>query len=224
MLGGLGTAGGAKASCYDGDLVRVALVDDHPVILEMLEQWLVLAGGFAVVGKALDGATALQLVSERQPQVVVLDVGLPDLSGVDVARRIRLGAPDVAIVVFTGYYHDALSHTLRQLGVRAYLSKTTPGTEWIAVLRAVAHEGSFRTGTGLGAERTPSLQRLSAREVDILQWLAHGRTNAEIAATLGIAPKTVETHVTHILTKLGAQNRTEAVWKAHRQGLIALAG
>jgi DNA-binding NarL/FixJ family response regulator len=200
---------------------RVVVVDDHPLLREATRAALDQATGLAVVGVAENGTAALRQVERYRPDVLLLDVHLPDMSGIEVARQVRAAFPEVAVLVLTGHDDVGYVRGLLQLGVRGYLRKTATGDEVVAAVRAVAHGQ-----TVIASEATPvgglGQERLTSREEDVLRLLALGRRNAEIADALCVSIKTVEFHVGHVLAKLGARSRTEAILRAHQLGLGSL--
>ena len=200
--------------------VRVAVVDDHALVREGTRLILEGVSGLRVVGAAANGAEALRLVEERRPDVLILDLQLPDMSGVEVTRRVRGTFPRVAILVLTAYVDATYIPRLLQLGVRGYLPKTATSAELVAAVRAVAAGRTIVVshGTGVGAE--PLGAPLTPREHDVLRLMATGLRNADIARRLTVSVKTVEHHVTHVLEKLGVQSRTQALIKAREHGLV----
>lgn len=201
--------------------IRVVLVDDHPMLREGTAALLAAQADIAVVGQTGRGAEAVALVGVRRPDVLVLDLHLPDLSGVEVARRVRAEHPDVAILILSNYEDAGYVRALLQLGVRGYLGKVAGGTEIVAAVRGVARGGATVLSNAARAALGAGGVELSAREMEVLGLIAAGRRNAEIAGALFIAESTVEYHVRHVLQKLGARSRTEALRKAREQGLLA---
>jgi DNA-binding NarL/FixJ family response regulator len=199
--------------------IRVMIVDDHPLVREGTRAALERSGHVQVVATAADGAETLRILPERRPDVLLLDLHLPDMSGLEVARSVRALAPEVSIVVITGYEDVTYQRALLQMGVRGYLRKTMSGPEIVQALRdAVA-------GRSVIAGRTAdAVEPLTTREEEVLMLMAAGWRNGEIAEQLGVSVKTVEFHTGHVLEKLGARSRTEAVARARQYGLIALDG
>lgn len=202
-------------------LLRVVIVDDHPMLREGTRALLEQQAGIAVVGVTGEGAAVLPLVAEVRPDVVLLDVELPDLNGIEVARRMRAAHPAVAILVLSNYEQAVYVRAMLQLGVRGYLGKTAPGDQIVAAVRAV---GQGRTTVlseaaraALGGGGVP----LTSREHEVLQLLVAGQRNGEIARLLSISVNTVEYHVGNVLQKLGVRSRAAAVREARQQGLVA---
>lgn len=203
------------------DQIRVVIADDYAPFREPLRAWLeTQEPDFAVVGEAADGAEAIRSVRHLRPDILLLDVCMPSMDGLDVARALTDAVPATRIVVVTGYDHGRHTQAFVDLGVGGYLSKETPPAELATILRAV-HAGytclapvaarALRAPTGpavaAGAPLTP-------REVEVLRLVAADRQNAEIAAELCVCVKTVESHVSGAMQKLGVRSRGGAVLKA----------
>lgn len=203
--------------------IRVVLVDDHPMLREGTAALLAAQGDIAVVGQTGRGAEALALVTAAAPDVLLLDLHLPDVGGIEVARQVRAARPAVAILVLSNYEEPAYVRALLQIGARGYLGKSATGEEIAAAVRAVGRGGATVLSDAARAALGAGGAALSARELEILRLIAAGRRNAEIAADLVIAESTVEYHVRHILTKLDARSRTDALRKAREQGIMLIA-
>ncbi|MGH2391535.1 MAG: response regulator [Chloroflexota bacterium] len=208
--------------------IRILLVDDHPLARAGTRQLLESDADFIVVGEAADGEEALGLAARERPDLVVLDLNLPGLSGVDVARRLRSTLPAIRIVVLTGYALEPYEATLRRLGVEGYLAKSASAAELGAAIHA-AHTGRQYIQPGLAASLGRPMaagdgEAPTAREIDVLRLVATGSTNHEIAQRLAIRERTVEFHLDHVFRKLGAGSRTEAVHLARKHGWLAGAG
>lgn len=201
--------------------IRVVLVDDHPMLREGTATLLTAQADIAVVGQTGRGTEAVALVGERRPDVLVLDLHLPDLSGVEVTRRVRAAHPAVAILILSNYEDPGYVRALLQLGVRGYLGKTAGGEEIVAAVRGVARGRATVLSDAARAALGAGGVDLSARETEVLKLIAAGQRNAEIAAALFIAESTVEYHVRHVLAKPGARSRTEALRLAWQQGLLS---
>ncbi|GBD17494.1 Transcriptional regulatory protein LiaR [bacterium HR26] len=202
-----------------GKTIRVVIVDDHPMLREGTRVCLEREPDIAVVGVTGMGREAIHLVAEHRPDVLLLDLRLPDISGVEVARQVRAAYPDSAIVILTGYGDAGYLRALRPLGIRGYLAKTATDAEIIDAVRRAA--AGYATVASL-SEGELLIEPLTPREREILRRLVAGQRNAEIAAALLISAKTVEYHVSNIFTKLGARSRAEAIRIAHEQGIVLL--
>jgi two-component system response regulator NreC len=207
--------------------VRVLLVDDHPIIRDGLR--LVLTGSekIDVVGEADSGREGIRLANELMPDVAVVDLGLPDISGLDVTRALRASLKNLRILIVTMYDEDEYVLGVLEAGADGYLLKQSPGEDLRnAVLRIhagerVLHPRALQALITRATSRneTPT-EALSDRECEVLQLLADGGTSKEIAAVLGLRPKTIENHRARILDKLGVSNSAAAVRTAVARGLI----
>ncbi len=209
--------------------IRIFLIDDHHVLREGIAAMLSAEPEFAVVGQAGDGATALAEISTARPQIAMLDLKMPGLSGLATLGRLRELVPTVGIIIFTMHDNPAYVWETMQAGARAYLLKSATREELLRAIRAVASGAGF-----LQAEVTlPLLKRLAhdartegdrraltLREVQVLEFLAEGESNKAIAAKLTITEDTVKTHLKNLYDKLGAADRAHAVAIALRQQLI----
>ena len=214
-----------------GAPIRIVVADDHPVVRDGLVAMLRAGPEFDVVGEATNGVEAVRLVQEKSPDVLLLDLEMPGLDGVAVLRRLReLDSPTRAIV-FTVFDTDERIIAAVEAGAKGYLLKGVPRAEIFAAIRAVHAGGSLlqpvvaarvlehvasraRGGDALSPEEIV----LTPRESDVLQLLARGRSNKQIAATLGVSEKTVRNHITHIYAKLEVENRAQAIVLARNAG------
>ncbi|SNY70211.1 response regulator [Paractinoplanes atraurantiacus] len=203
--------------------IRVLIVDDHPAVRRGLRTFLELAGDLEVVGEAADGPTALELIAETGPEVVLLDMVLPGMDGVEVLRELRRRELPARVLVVTSFTDRARLIPAVRAGARGYLSKDVDPNALVAAVRSVAAghlllEPDVAAGLLGGPAEEPAL---TARERDVLALLAEGRSNREIARALVVAEKTVKTHVSSILLKLGLADRTQAALHAVRTGLAS---
>lgn len=201
--------------------LRLLVVDDHPVVRAGVVALLEREPDCEVVAEAADGETAVQLYAIHQPDVAILDLGLPGISGVDAIVEIRRRFPAARIVVLTVFDGDEDIYRALEAGARAYLLKDTSREELLATVRAVA--AGLRRIPPAVAERLAqrmSGSELTRRESEILELIVAGRGNKQIGAALGIGEGTVKTHVNRLLAKLGVADRTEAAVAAIRRGLV----
>ena len=209
------------------DQVRVMLVDDHSVVREGLKNYLGALGGFQIVGEASSGAEALEVAAKTQPQVVLMDLVMPVMDGIEATRRLHETLPDIKVIVLTSFADDDKLFPALRAGAVAYLLKDVGPTELAEAITAAAR-GEIRlhpevtrrlvAGIAGGAEQVPA-NLLTEREMDVLRCLARGRSNKEIGADLFISEKTVKTHVGSILDKLGLADRTQAALYAVKHGV-----
>lgn len=208
-------------------MIQIVVVDDHPIVRDGLAAVLGTQPDFAVVGEAGDGEAALRLVETAQPDVMLLDLEMPGLDGVGVLQRLRQRGSGVPVIVFTAFDTDERIVEALRAGARGYLLKGAPRAELFAAVRVVHGGGSLLQpviATRLIARtqqmEQPAGEELTARELEVLQLLAQGLSNRAIGEQLVVTERTVKFHVSSILGKLGAGNRTEAVAIANQRGLI----
>jgi DNA-binding NarL/FixJ family response regulator len=206
-----------------GPPIRVLIVDDHPAVRRGLRAFLELAGGLEVAGEAADGPAALDLIAATAPDVVLLDMVLPGMDGVEVLHELRRRELATRVLVVTSYTDRSRLLPAIRAGARGYLSKDVDPAALVAAVRSV-HSGHLlldpESASAL-VDRPADGSVLTARERDVLTLLAEGRSNREIARALVVAEKTVKTHVSSILLKLGLADRTQAALYAVRSGLAA---
>jgi DNA-binding NarL/FixJ family response regulator len=216
----------------DAKAIRILIADDHPVVRDGLAAMLGTQPDFEVVAMATTGREAVRLAAELQPDIVLLDLEMPELDGVEALARMRAASPAVRALVFTAFDTDERILGAVRAGAEGYLLKGAPRDELFRAVRVVSQGGSLlqpvvaskllrRMASPAGAESPPAAA-LTEREAQVLRLLAQGRANKEIAAALVISERTVKFHVSSILSKLGASNRTEAVRLAVQRGLVAL--
>lgn len=213
--------------------IRILLADDHTVVREGMRALLERQPDMAVVAEAADGRESVQLAEEHSPDVVVMDVAMPGMNGIEATRRILASCPRTSVVILS--MHQDESYVLRSLkaGAKGYLLKDSPQADVIAAIRAVSQGRSFLSRKisrmlqedyvqeleSLGLEDSYDL--LTDREREILQLLAEGRANKEVASLLNIGLTTVETHRGHILQKLGLHSIPDLILYAVRKRLIS---
>ena len=199
------------------------VADDHPAVLEAVAGFLV-ESGVDVVGRASDGEGALALIEQRAPAVALVDVRMPKLGGIEVARRAKQRAPGTSVILYTGYGDRALLTEALDVGVGGFVLKEAPLDDLLRAVRTVAGGTTYvdpvLAGTLAASAVGSELPDLSRRERDVLRLLADGLSNEEIGKRLFISAETVRTHVRRAMEKLDADTRTEAVARALRERLI----
>ena len=205
--------------------IRILLVDDHAVVRQGLRMFLGLDPEFEIVGEATNGAEAVRLAGELRPDVVLMDLLMPVLDGIAATREIRQALPDTEVVALTSVLEDASVVEAVRAGAIGYLLKDTESDELRRAIKAAA-AGQVQLAPAAAARllrevRAPeSPEKLSERETDVLRLLTRGRANKEIARALAIGEKTVKSHVSSILGKLGVASRTQAALYAVKIGLV----
>lgn len=206
--------------------IRVMLVDDHRIVRQGLRSILAPDPRFEVAGEAANGVDALKVVAEQQPDVVLLDLKLPDMSGVELCRRIIQARPETAVLILTAFIDQNLVNACLQAGARGYLLKDAENLQLREQLLAVVegHAALDPRAADVLTEyirgHEPPLEMLTLREVEVLRLIAHGLTTKEIGNQLHLSENTVKGYVKDILAKLGVHNRIEAVLRAKERGLI----
>ena len=235
------------------DRYRVLLMDDHPIFLKGVKRTLEATGEFEIVGEATDGAEGLKLAQEVLPDLVMTDIEIPTLNGLQVCQQLRRNLPHIPVIVFTGMDEDDLIFNAIKAGAAAYFVKGMEARDWVTIVRrvvkgeymineallarpAVANRvlNQFRTletqysgqrrAMGKGSDLDSSLiySPLTGREIEILEWVSKGTSNKQIARQLAISDQTVKNHITSILRKLNANDRTQAVIMAIQHGWVKL--
>ncbi len=209
---------------------RVLIADDHAIVREGIRMILTAEQDFSVVGEAHSGEEAVKLVQTLRPNVVVMDISMPHVNGIEATRQIRRIAPEVHVLILTMHEEESYVFQLFQLGAAGYVLKRAAATDLVDAVRAVARGEAFlypavarslvrdyREGLRAGQEAADGL---TDREREVLVLIAEGLTNAQIASRLFISVKTVQTHRTHIMEKLDLHDRSHLVRYAVRRGLI----
>ena len=205
-----------------GPSVRVVLADDHPLFRRGVRGLLDAAGGITVVGEAATGEAALALVRRLAPDVLLLDIEMPGMSGVDVARALHAAGDPVAVLVLSAYDDEPYVRELLERGAAGYLTKEEAPERIVEAVRGVAagRRGWLSRGMAAPAPRPPEPAALSSREREVLGLVAEGLDNAAVARRLFLSESTVKNHVTNIYDKISVRTRAEAVAWAWRHGLV----
>ena len=206
--------------------IRLLIADDHPVVRDGLKGMLASQPDFEVVGEAEDGVTAVHLAMELTPKVVLMDLRMPVMDGVRAIGEIKANQPTVQILVLTTYDSDADIVPAVEAGATGYLLKDSSREELFMAIRAAARGEAVLAPTVaarlMGQLRTPVEEKLSEREIEVLQLVAHGSSNKEIAKRLHISQATVKSHLINIFSKLEVSDRTAAVTSALQRGILRL--
>lgn len=205
--------------------IRILIADDHAVVRQGLRMFLGLDKELEIVGEAVDGKQALQMAHQLHPDVVLMDLLMPVMGGVEATAAIRKELPDTEVIALTSVLEDSSVIGAIRAGAIGYLLKDTESDDLIQAIKAAAAgqvqlspKAAARLMREVRAPENP--EALTERETDVLRLLAHGQSNKEIAQTLSIGEKTVKTHVSNILSKLNVTSRTQAALYAARIGLV----
>jgi DNA-binding NarL/FixJ family response regulator len=213
-------------------VIRVLLVDDQELVRSGFCLILELAEGIEVVGEAADGREAVRLAKELAPDVVLMDVRMPELDGIEATRRLRQAGLEARVLVLTTFDLDEYVYGALRAGASGFLLKDAPRDQLVTAVRTAARGEALLAPAvtqrlierfvtrAAPAEAVPAIDQLTGRELEVLRLLARGLSNAEIAAELIVGEATVKTHVAHVLRKLGLRDRVQAVVVAYESGLV----
>ncbi|MDR2332459.1 MAG: response regulator transcription factor [Burkholderiaceae bacterium] len=209
-------------------MIQIGIVDDHAIVRTSLKQYLAEHVDFRVAGEALNVCEAVEMVRNQHLDVLVLDLTLPDGSGVDAITRIQEVAPDIAILIFSGYPEEQFAVNVLRKGVRGYLNKDCPPHEIAEAIRKIALNGRYLTDkvAELLAQNVsrksdaPVHELLSGREYQVFLKLARGDTAGQIAGGLGLSVKTVSTYRTRLLEKMGLASNSDLTYYAMKNGIL----
>ena len=214
--------------------IRVLVVDDHTIVRDGICALLALVGDIEVVGEAANGSEALKMVKELEPNVVLMDIAMPIMGGLEATRRIRKEFPRAKVLVLTQYDDKEYVFPVIEAGAAGFISKVAASSELALGIRSIYHGDSYLSpsvarllvedyqhGTGGRVSQDP-YEQLTDRERDVLKLMVEGYTTQEIADMLVVSRKTVEGHKTNLMAKLGIHNRTELIKYALRKGIITI--
>jgi len=212
------------------DSIRILIADDQTITRSGLQTMLATQENMQVIGEARDGAQVIELAASLQPDVILMDVRMPGINGIEATRRIHRTSPHIRILVLTVFDDDTLVFPVIRAGASGYLLKNTEQDELLRAIRTVANGGAiFSPGIAqkvLGYLNAPqpnapkeSFDELTTREREILELIAHGKTNAEIATTLNLSSKTVSNYISNVLLKLHAADRAKLMLMALEAGM-----
>lgn len=213
--------------------IRVVIAEDERLTRDAMARLLQLEDDIEVVGQAGDGEQALRIVREQTPDVLLTDINMPKMNGIELTQRVKQIAPSVAVCILTIYHDDSNVFQAIKAGATGYVLKDSPLEESVAAIRTIAEGGSLMHPSiaarvlsefnRISAQRTADMKlfsELTDREIEVLKEVATGKRNREIADTLFISEKTVKNHISNILMKLQVNDRTEAAMMAARGGLV----
>ncbi len=212
--------------------IRILLADDHTILRAGLRMMLNAQPDFEVVGEAQDGRQAIQEAQKLQPDVILMDITMPDMNGIEATRQIKKLLPETKVLVLTMHEHDEYVFQALRAGASGYMLKEAADTDLISALRVIQNGQFYLSPTAQSVmvgdylqrvrtgEEKDSYSSLTEREREILKLVAEGYTNNQIAERLIISPKTVDTHRTHVMDKLNLHSRAELVKYAMRRGLL----
>jgi two-component system response regulator NreC len=213
--------------------IKVLVADDHTILRQGIKALLDNQAGIEVIGEAKDGREALTLIERLLPDVILMDIAMPGLNGLEATRRIKKKFPGIKVLVLTMYTNEEYVFQILNAGANGYLVKETAFQDLISAIKAVYRDEAFmspsiskkvinRYTQRVRKANDPTCDILTTREREILQLIAEGSSSKKIAEALFISPKTVETHRTHIMDKLNIHNRTDLIKYAIRTGIVAI--
>jgi two-component system, NarL family, response regulator LiaR len=210
--------------------IKVMLVDDHNVVRQGLKMFLATQPDIEVVAEADNGQSALAAVAQHQPDVVLMDLVMPQMDGIATTQQIKSRYPEVEVIALTSFVEDSQVASVIKAGAIGYLLKDVQPTELAAAIRSAQRgevhlhpEAARRLMQAIGPKEVPPIaEPLTEREIEVLRALARGESNKQIADALVVSEKTVKAHVSNILGKLGLQSRTQAVLYSLRHGMVSL--
>ena len=207
----------------DSPHIRILCVDDHPLVHEGIATVIRNQPDMTLIAEAFNGRDAVQKFREHKPDVVLLDLRLPDMSGIDTMIAIRNEFPEARAIILTTFEGDVEIQRALEAGARAYVLKSMPPKELVEVIRKV-HAGKKPISTQIATQLAEHYgdESLTEREIDVLRQIAGGNRNLDIAEKLFISEETVKVHIKHVMEKLGASDRTQAVAIGVRRGIIQL--
>ena len=215
------------------DKIRIVIADDHAVVREGTRTLLEREPDMQVVGEAADGEEAVRLIEQLKPDVAILDISMPKMSGIEVTKRIKSTLPSTAVLILSVYDNDEYVFALLEAGAAGYLLKDIPGKEIVDSVRAVysgesvLHPSIARKviqraiGSSAKTRQADELEELSEREQEVLKMIAKGFSNKDIADNLQISSRTVQGHINKIFHKLNVGSRTEAIFQSVKKGWIS---
>jgi len=221
-----------------GERIRVLVADDHTIVRRGLVSLLALGEGIDVVGEAADGRTAVELALELEPDVVLMDVSMPELNGLEAASRIKKKSPEIKVLILSAHDNEEYVLQVVRSGANGYLLKNTSSDDLYAAIRSV-HRGHAYFSPSVSkiiadellrgprpgpaeADEGPALTRLTSREREIIQLIAEGRTHQQIGELLHISPRTVDTHCNNLMKKLDIHDSAALVAYAIKNGIVIL--
>ncbi len=201
--------------------IRVLVVDDHPVVRAGICSMVSYQSDLELAGEASTAAQAMELFAANEPDITLVDLSLPDLSGIELIAILREKTPEARFIVLTANAGGSEIGKAMHAGARAYLFKNAPPEELLGAIRTVAGGGRYMSpSAGLLADEAAGRPDLTVRELEVLQWLARGHSNLQIARELQVGPETIKFHVANILSKMEVASRSKAVALSHELGLV----